>query len=394
SCRRELSPPPAETLRPASPKNLKPSVFEKSALWNSFSFSTQWNLRDIKRNKARTGMGIIGVAGCTMLMLAAFGCLDSINFITDWMYGELNTCSYQIIMESFVPYSDVYDYAKKYKGQMMENESADFRFNGIKKTGTVSIIDNGNYMHFQDEDYSHTELTQSGIAMSYKMAQSLGMRKGDFVTWNLTGDDEVHTDRIVQIYRNPGTQGITMRRKVYEKHEYKFKPTIIMTNMDPSLDLKEDNNVTGVQNTSEMMESMDKMKEMMYMMMGILISAAVILGVVVLYNLGVLSFVEKTKEMATLKVLGFKSRKIRGILGQQNLWVTISGTLLGIPLGILLLDGIMSDMPESMDYQGIIYAPSYFYSVIGTFALSIAVSLFLSRKVNTIDMVDALKGQE
>ncbi|MCR5626606.1 MAG: FtsX-like permease family protein, partial [Lachnospiraceae bacterium] len=94
SCRRELSPPPAETLRPASPKNLKPSAFEKSALWNSFSFSTQWNLRDIKRNKARTGMGIIGVAGCTMLMLAAFGCLDSINFITDWMYGELNTCSY------------------------------------------------------------------------------------------------------------------------------------------------------------------------------------------------------------------------------------------------------------------------------------------------------------
>ncbi len=185
-----------------------------------------------------------------------------------------------------------------------------------------------------------------------------------------------------------------MFRDVYEEHEYDFKPLMILTNMDAVSDLKDDDLVTGVQDTKEMMRSMDQMKEMMYMMMGIFISAAVILGVVVLYNQGVLSFVEKSREMATLKVLGFSTGKIRGILQLQNLWITIAGVILGIPFGRLLLHEIMADMPEAMDYRAVIFMPSYFYSILGTVILSAAVSFFLSARVKDIDMVEALKGIE
>ncbi len=394
SCRRELKPAPSETLRPEAPKAIKPSMLETSRLWQCLSFATQWNFRDIRRNKARTGMGIIGVAGCTMLMLSAFGCLDSIEFITDWMYGQLNTASYQIIMKEDTSYEDVYDYARKYKGQMMEMAPADFVAGDIKKTGNVTVIEKGNFMHFQGDDFEHESLTQSGVAMSAKMARSLGIWKGDFVKWHLTGDDKWQKDRIVEIYANPGTQGITMYRKVYEEHEYDFRPLMILTNVDPVSELDGDDKVTGVQDTSEMMRSMDQMKEMMYMMMGIFISGAVILGVVVLYNQGILSFVEKMREMATLKVLGFKNSNIRWILQLQNIWITVAGIIPGIPLGKLLLLGIMADMPEAMDYRAIIFTPSYFYSVAGTFALSVAVSAFLSRGIKDIDMVEALKGIE
>ncbi len=394
ACRAQLEPPPAETLKPEAPKAMKQTWLEKSKLWLSLNFETQWNLRDIIRNKVRTGMGVVGVAGCTMLMLTAFGCLDSIEFITDWMYGELNTASYQIIMKEGTPYAEAYEYARKYKGQMMEIEAADFEVGDLRKSGNVTVIEKGNFMHFEGDHFEHQKLTETGIAMSAKMADSLGIKMGDFVRWHLNGDDKWQKDRIVQIYANPGTQGITMYRDEYERHEYNFRPLTILTNIDARADLEDDDLVTGVQDTKAMMASMDKMKEMMYLMMAIFISGAVILGVVVLYNQGVLSFVEKSREMSTLKVLGFSTAKIRWILQLQNLWVTAVGVAAGIPLGKLLLHGIMSDMPESMDYREVVYMPSYFYAVAGTVILSVTVSFMLSRRVKNINMVEALKGIE
>ncbi len=394
SCRKELFPPPAETLKPEAPKLMKPSWFENSRLWMFLNFATQWNFRDVRRNKVRTGMGVVGVAGCTMLMLTAFGCLDSIEFITDWMYGQLNTASYQIVMKEDATYNDTYEYARKYKGQMMEVVEADFEAGDIRKSGNVTVIEKGSLMHFQGDSFEHQFLTEKGIAMSAKMADLLGIEKGDFVRWHLTGDDKWQKDRVMQIYANPGTQGITMFRDIYEKHEYDFEPLMILTNVDATEDLKDDDLITGVQDTKEMMKSMDQMKEMMYMMMAIFISAAVILGVVVLYNQGVLSFVEKSREMATLKVLGFSTGHIRGILQLQNLWITVAGVIIGIPFGRLLLHEIMADMPEAMDYRAVIFTPSYFYSVLGTVILSGAVSFFLSARVKDIDMVEALKEIE
>ncbi len=393
SCRHELKFPPAETLRPEAPRVMKASRLEKSALWKRLSFASQWNLRDVRRNKARTMMGVIGVAGSTMLMISAFGCLDSIEFITDWMYGQLNTANYQIVMKEDASYEDVYDYSKKYKGQMVENISAVFEAGDIEKNGTVTVIEKGSLLHFQDDDFKSERLPGNGIAMSAKMARSLNIWKGDLIRWHLTGDDKWNKDRIIEIYANPGTQGITMYRDIYEQHEYKFRPQMVLTNMASAKEI-DDDAVLGVQDTKGLMRSMDEMKKMMYMMMAIFISAAVILGVVVLYNQGILSYVEKIREMATLKVLGFTTGKIRLILQLQNVWITIAGIILGIPLGKLLLYGIMADMPESMDYRGVLFMPSYLYSVTGTFILSSLVSIFLSRKVRSVDMVEALKGIE
>lgn len=394
SCRKELAPAPAETLRPASPKNLKHSALEKSRLWMKLDFATQWNIRDIMRNKVRSAMGIFGVLGCSMLLFGAFACLDTMDFITSWMYGELNTSSYQIIMESGTPFGITEEYAKKYKGQMIENGRVEFEVDDVRKSGTLTVYDSGNYLYFEDEDLKQTHINTEGIAMSYKMTQTLGLSEGDMFRWHVTGDDKWHRSRVASIYRHPTSQGITMTRKLFEDMEYDFIPDSVYTNVDPGDDLEDDDNVTGVQGIDELMDAFDSMKEMMYTMTYILVAAAIILGIVVLYNLGVLSLVEKNREMATLKVLGFTTSKIRGILQMQNIWLTLIGLLFGIPAGMGLITVLFATMPESMDYIATYSMPSFLYTVAGTFTLSILVNRILSRKVISVDMVDALKGQE
>ncbi len=394
SCRKELIDPPAVTLKPESPKKTKHTAFEKSKLWLHLNFSTQWNLRDVQRNMVRSAMGIVGVCGCTMLMIGAFGCYDSIYGMMDWQYDQLMTANGKILFSDEISYSEAFDYAKEYKGQMIEERATEFQSNNKKKTGTLTVLDNGNFMHYQGENLENIRLNKSGIAMTAKMAKSLGVKVGDRVRWHIIGEDEWKETRISQLYRDPSAQGITMYRETYEELEHDFLPTGVMTNKSIPTDLTDRDEVQTVMNISDMKAAFMKSVEVMAMMIIIMVTGAVILGAVVLYNLGVLSFVEKTREIATLKVLGFKSRRIRWILLEQNIWITVTGILAGIPIGYNLLILLCKTLPDTMDMAPMVNLPSYLYSILGTFAVSITVNLILSGKVNTINMVDALKGVE
>ena len=136
------------------------------------------------------------------------------------------------------------------------------------------------------------------------------------------------------------------------------------------------------------------MIEAMNLLIHILMLAAVVLAVVVLYNLGVLSFQEKQRELSTLKVIGFHSGRIRTLLLTQNIWMTALGTLLGIPVGLWIIEYIFRFMGESFDFITVVYPLSYLYSILGTFLVSIMVNCLFSRKVKSLDMVSSLKGVE
>lgn len=394
SCRKELKDPPAVTLRPPAAKKIRTSRLEKSKLWLSLSFSTQWNIRDVFRNKLRSVMGILGVVGCSLLLLCGFGCFDSINGLLDKMYGELMTANNKVMLASNTSYDYSYDFSKKYKGQMIQELSIELVSNSASKNGSCTVIDAGNYVHFQDKNLKNISLTKSGIAMSYKMTQNLGVTVGDTIRWHVIGDDKWHTTRIAQIYRDPSIQGLSMYRDVYEELECDFEPTSILTNMSLPKDITDEDQISSVMNISDMKVAFAETLEMMYSMIYVMVAAAMTLGFIVLYNLGVLSFVEKTREVATLKVLGFPSGKIRNILQKQNIWLTVVGIIFGIWAGIGVLTVICSTVSDSLDMFPIVNIPTYLYTIVGTFFVSISVNFMFSKKVKTIDMVDALKGVE
>lgn len=394
SCRKELRDPPAVTLKPPAPGKIRHSALEKSRLWLRLDFSTQWNIRDVFRNKLRSLMGIMGVVGCAMLLVCGFGCFDSVNGLVDKLYGELMTAGNKIVLSSDAGYGYAYDLSLKYKGQMVEELSVEFVSDDVKKSGSATIIDKGNYVHIQDKDLKSVKLDKNGIAMTQKMAGLLGIKEGDFVRWHIVGDDKWQYTRITQIYRDPSVQGITMTRKVFEELEYSFMPTSILTNMSVSEDLIDEDEVSSVLNIAQMKAAFSETMEIMNSMVYVMVTAAVLLGLVVLYNLGVLSFVEKTREVATLKVLGFKSSKIRNILQKQNIWLTVIGIALGLWSGWGMLYIICTTVSETLDMFPIINLPTYIYSIGGTFLVSITVNFMFSGKVKNIDMVDALKGVE
>ena len=394
SCRKELKDPPAITLKPPAPKKIRHSGLEKSGLWLRLDFSTQWNIRDVLRNKLRSLMGIMGVMGCAMLLVCGFGCFDSINGLMDKMYGELMTASNKIMLSSDSDIDYAYDLSLSYKGQMIQETSVEFVANNVKKSGSATIIDKGNYVHIQDEDLRPTNLSRTGIAMTGKMAGLLNLKEGDFVRWHLVGDDKWQYTRVAQIYRDPSIQGITMYRSVFEGMEYTFKPTAILTNMSVDKSLSDEDEVSTILNVADMKKTFSETMEMLNSMVYIMVVAAVLLGVVVLYNLGVLSFVEKTREVATLKVLGFGSSKIRNILQKQNIWLTVIGIAVGLYAGWSMLYVICTTVSDTLDMFPILYLPTYIYSIGGTFMVSVLVNFMFSKKVRTIDMVDALKGVE
>ena len=140
---------------------------------------------------------------------------------------------------------------------------------------------------------------------------------------------------------------------------------------------------------------MESMLKTMQSMIVLLIVVSAILGFVIIYNLGVLSFSEKQYQFATLKVLGFKNKQIKNIYVKQNLWLAVIGILIGLPLGFFMVDYIFkAALGDSYDFNAQISIVSYLYAAVGSFIVAIFVNKVLARKVKKIDMVSSLKGNE
>ena len=155
-----------------------------------------------------------------------------------------------------------------------------------------------------------------------------------------------------------------------------------------------DQAIKSVQSKQMIMDSFDTFMELMNLMIAILIVAAMLLGVIVLYNLGVMSYTERYREMATLKVVGFRDRKIGLLLIGQNLWTTLVGIVIGLPLGYLTLRYLCEALASEYEMRVAISPLTFLIAFALTLGVSMLVSLAVSRKNRKIDMVEALKAGE
>ena len=395
--RKILKENPAETLR-----NKIPNVKEKSlnittkGILKNLGFSSKWNLRDIIRNKMRTFMGIAGVVGCAALIVCALGMLDSMNFFVKLQFETLYNFDYKLNIKeniSNIDLDDLYDkygnYTSKSLGIEIKNKD------GTRESNNIFVTDADNYVRFVDRKNNIiNKPTDDGIYVTYKLAETKGYNIGDEITWHIYGDNTYYTSKIIGFNKDPQNQNITMTRKYLENLGIDYIPDSLYTNVDLS-NTKEIKNIETIQNIESLKDGMTGMLSMMKTMLVLIIGVAVLLGGIIIYNLGILSYTEKQYQFATLKVLGFKDKKIKNIFIKQNNWIAIISIILGLPLGYYLTDWLFKTaIEEHYDFGASITVTTYVISAIGTFVISYLVSRFLARKIKSIDMVSSLKGNE
>lgn len=382
---------PANTMRPKAPNISSSGFLEKSSLWNKLNFNLRWNYRDAKRNKFRALMAIVGVMGCVALLVSAFGMNDSMDNLKNWEYDDISHFESKLIINNGASLSDIDDVRKDVNGHTIMEQAIEIKAQGNENTASLLTLNDTNLISQTDKNKNPINLSATDISLSAKMAESLNVDVGDTIKWHVIGSDDWVECKITNIHGEPLSQGIILSSDKLDELGLNFTPTSIITSKNVD---KEYDSIKSVTTLSEMRENWDEMSGSIMMMVSILIFFAVLLAIVVLYNLGILSFTEIEREIATLKVLGFKTADLRKLLLTQNIIFTAIGFILGIPLGFYLMTLMMDAAGESLYYIPSLTLGNIILSGVITFAVSIVVNLLFSSKIGNLNMVEALKDVE
>ena len=379
---------PAQILVPKSPKISKKGLIEKTKIWKKIGFNGRWNYRDIKRNKIRSLVTIISIIGCTLLLISAFGMNDGMNDLKSWQYGNINHYESQLVLEDNVTQNQIENITNKYDATQVMNKKIEVKANNIKKTTNIMVYNETDLITPTDKNMKKIKLPKNGVSLTQKSAELLGVNKGDNIEWRLYGEDKWINSTIDEIYADPTNQGITITQDKLESYDYNFSPTYLVTKENVNEKI---NGVSSVNIFTDLQNSWDELMESANLLIAILIIFAFALSVVMLYSLGILAFTEVEQDLATLKVIGFKTKAIRRLFLVQNLILSVIGFILGIPVGYYVLR-IMMDSSGDTFYYPINYSiKTIILTFIIVVGLSVVVNLLLSRKIKNIDMVESLK---
>lgn len=379
----------ADALRPYTPKKMKPLAIEKTKAFHKLSFGTRWNMRDIMRHKSRTAMSLVGIIGCTILVVGSLGMRDTMaEFLSMYYDGALRYSS-RIYFSEDATAEQRDKISEEYGG----DRSATVGVQIEDKTVSLDIYGlKNNTVRFPSDKGGYTDLNDNGAYICERLAEKFELDTGDTFVLSPYGTDKKYTLKLNGIIRST-SECVVITEEYADTLNIYYTPDSVYTKTVKK-DIKSDAAIKTVQSKQAIMDSFDSFLEIMNSMIFVLVGGALVLGIVVLYNLGVMSYTERYREMATLKVVGFKDGKIGRLLIGQNMWLSLLGIIAGLPLGAFTLDYLLKKMASEYEMRMYIGPVTYIVSIALTFGVSLLVSLMVARKNKKIDMVEALKGAE
>ena len=388
SVRAQLRGTAADALRPYTPKKMKKSVLEKLPFFGKMSFATKWNLRDLMRHKSRFAMTLVGIIGCMILLVGGLGMRDTMAGFLDLLDNGVSHYATKVNI--------VENTEREKVDELIAYLDADWEsYSGISidgYTATLDIVHNENgRFSVIDEDNKDIELRDDGVYLCLRLADRAKI--GEYIEFSPYGGEETYRVKVVGYNRSIMTESVTMTDKYADELGIKYSVSAVYTNKDSS-EIPSSELISGKQDKRQLMDSFGSFVQIMDSMVLILVVAAVILGIVVLYNLGVMSYVERSRELATLKVLGFRSKKIGQLLISQNVWLTVIGVILGLPCGLGTLYWMLTALAGEYEMKLMLGPLTYSVSILLTFGVSLLVGWMVARKNKKIDMVEALKNAE
>lgn len=377
----------ADALRPYTPKPMKKSSFEKWRVWKKLPFSVKWNLRDMMRHKARSAMTLLGIFGCLILIVGGLGMKDTMDCFLDLMD---DTCNYTTKVNTTETGNnkEILKLCDELEGDWQS--SVGISYDGDPVALDIYHVDNGK-IRFLNKENDMFELGDQGVYLCLRLQDTAQI--GDTIEIAPYGSEEIYQVKVAGYFRSLVSESIAMSADYADQLGMDYHISSIYTDIDAG-EIEGSNTIAGKQEKETLMDSYDTFLEIMNLMVFVLIVAAAILGIIVLYNLGVMSYVERYRELATLKVLGFRDKAIGKLLISQNIWLTLLGVLIGLPGGYVVLYVLITALASEYELSIAIKPFTYVISALLTFGVSWLVGVMVARKNKTINMVEALKDAE
>lgn len=381
----------ADALRPYTPKQMKPLLIEKTKWFHKLSFGTRWNMRDTFRHKARTAMSVFGVMSCMVIILACLGMRDTVeHYLHKCYYPSMNYES-RIYLSEKAQAAERKELIEKYGKDTSQTLSV--KVQNDKAVSLHMYHLEGDSVSFIGRNGEAVSLENEGAYICVRIADDYGLKVGDMISVSPYGTDNTYDMKVAGIIRSTLEESICLQDEYAEKIGISYVPNSIYSQMSSDKITLTDA-IASVQSRSSLTSSFESFVTIMNSMIFVFIVVGIILGIVVLYNLGVMTYTERYRELATLKVVGFKDRKISRLLHGQTLSFTLAGMVLGIPVAVVLLHVLMNELAAEYEMVPYLAISSYLISIGITLGVSVLVSFLTAGKNKKIDMVAALKSAE
>ena len=399
ACRKLMSATPAVLLRDKPPKNGQHIFLEAiPSLWQEMKFSSKLIARNIVENKVRLIMSTIGIMGCTSIIISALTIRTTLSGISDYTYGTTFTFDEKVVLDTS---KTNFRYIKNLEldgiTQQIEESAVQVIFpDGSHKMEPISITTMYSpLIHLQDIDGNPVSLPEDGILMTRKLCKEKKLNIGDVIQIKLTGKGYVSVP-IVEVAYIASGQGIYMADTYWKSLGETFNPTALMIKWNGEPDQKFlDSDIAADSATRESMEDgLSSSIGVVSFAVILLIVLGSSLAFVVLYNTGILNFVERTRDLATLRVLGFHHSEIRYLVLIENYFSVFLGMLAGIPVGRFISWIIASSIDERLDLLGNINLRDVLIAEVMTAFFAWIVNRVIAGKMKEIDIFDALKSVE
>lgn len=410
SAYKELKDEPSSLMRPKAPKMGKKVILEKIPfIWKRLNFSSKTTVRNVFRYKKRALMTIIGISGCTALILAGFGLRDSIKDIAEYQYGRV--FEYDLVVSlnkedeelvNLVKNSDIVESVS-----LTDSLSGSISAEGIKRDTSIIVVENTedfkNVANLRDIDSGNIiDLSNEGVLISDKLASLLEIEKGEDITLTDSDNNEFEY-KVLGIVENYIGHYVYINKDLYESKENDFNiNTLFIKYKEGNNDneafeemLLDDNSVTSITVVENSLEHVRDLLKSLDLVVMILIVSSALLAFVVLYNLANVNISERVREIATLKVLGFYDKEVDNYINRESIILTCIGIVIGLIAGVFLTGFVISTCEtENMRFARNILLHSYIYSILITSVFSIIVNFATHFVLKKINMVESLKSIE
>lgn len=412
SCSSDFKEVPAELIRPKAPKVGKRIFLENiPVIWNRLSFLYKVSVRNIFRYKKRFFMMVLGISGCTALLIAGFGIDTTVSDVAKYQYSEITMYDYALTFSENMNDALQNNFRKYADGKFedilfIQSSSTDIVIGNKTKQATLVVSDGKDMRKYMDLHDGKDKLEYPGdgeAIVCRKLQKQLKVDVGDTIKLRQNHQDYDVTisgvcDNYVHdyVYINPNTYINGM------DEEPEYKAAYVIADSEDADEIRKDSAYAAryplVAAYSVNVDTLDRVEKMMKSLNSVIILvifSAGMLAFIVLYNLTNINITERIREIATIKVLGFYPNETSAYVFRENVFLTGISAIVGIPIGTWLLSFVIDQIViDTIFFQMRVTVLDYVYSVILTFVFAFVVNIAMKRRLEKVSMTESLKSIE